>query len=276
MLRLFFCFVHIPKCGGLTFDDILARNLGHGYLRLSSQLYEGAVATRNLALFIAESADRVGIGGHRVSLGLPDVEDVDLKAISFVRDPIERIRSEFFYVRQLPGEVGQNHVIRSLDYPSYLEYFLTHSEALEKIGSYQTRRLFGNMAYSEEYLTEVVLQKKLLLFPLKRFDDACVYLEKVFPDYFKDASFVKKNVNSCQDNARYTELEETLRSKLMKDNALYSLANRQFETNLIAEFSEDTLMRVRRTFRRRCWMRKYTYHPLQYFTSKLYRVAAKW
>lgn len=104
MKRIFFCFIHIPKCGGLTFDDILVRNLGDSYLRLRSQLYEGPIAAHKIGTFIRESDTRRGIGGHRVTLDFPDLEEATIQAISFVRDPLERVRSEFFYVKQLPGK----------------------------------------------------------------------------------------------------------------------------------------------------------------------------
>lgn len=274
-MKKFFCFIHIPKCGGLTFDDILVRNLGHSYLRLPHQLYEGPIAAHNIGLFAQESEARLGIGGHRISLDLPDIEGITTQAISFVRDPLSRLRSEFFYIQKLPGEIGQKKVMRNMNYPDYLNYYLTHPKQLEKLGGYQTDHLFGNIPYSDDYLAKVLKTNKLLLFPLERFDDACLYLEKVFPNYFRDASFVERNVNMYEENKQYEELEQALRAQLAKDNALYSLAVRQLDTNMADQFDADELLKAKKSFRRRCYKRKYAYHPLQRLTSKLDRATAK-
>lgn len=62
MSRYFFFFIHIPKCGGTSFDSILIRNLRNQFLFLPHQLYEGPIDSFNLKLYINENNNRMGIG----------------------------------------------------------------------------------------------------------------------------------------------------------------------------------------------------------------------
>ncbi|NJM99225.1 MAG: hypothetical protein HC800_20660 [Phormidesmis sp. RL_2_1] len=142
------------------------RNLKQGYQRFPHHLYEGPVPAFNLKLYIEESSSRLGIGGHRLSLDLPfaDVEACDLTAISFVRNPIERLRSEFFYLKQLPGNVGQNPLIRQFTYPDYLQHLLQNPSDLAPLAQYQTKHLFGKLPHSHDTLHKLVASQKYFYF----------------------------------------------------------------------------------------------------------------
>lgn len=87
---------------------------------------------------------------------------------------------------------------------------------------------------------------------------------------------MRKNVNARTSSAQYEKLEQALRDRLSKDNALYSLAERQFDKNIAEYFDSQALIKARKRFRRRCWMRKHLRYPVQQLTGKISRVAAKW
>lgn len=275
--RDFFCFIHIPKCGGQTFDAVLQRNLGPAYLRLPHELYEGFIPAFNLKLYIEESSSRLAIGGHRISLDQPDLDESQtiIRSISFIRNPIDRIRSEFFYIKNLPGNVSQNKLIRQLSYPDYLQHLMTHPDDLEHIRSYQTRHLFGKRLASIDTVTELINAQKLFLFPLDRFEDACIYLENAFPTVFRDASFVERNVNKKQPQSDENYLEQELQEKLTQDNELYHLAQTQMN-DLLAPFTPQEWAIAKRNFQRRCWLRQRFYAPVQRLTHKLNRITSSW
>ena len=279
MNRSFFCFIHIPKCGGLSFDDIFSRNLGDRYQRFPHHLYEGPISSFNLKLYIQETSDRVGAGGHRFSLDLPfgEIEKCDIKAICFVRDPIARIRSEFFYLKTLPGSVGQNPLIRELDYADYLKILLQDQQKRENISQYQTSHLWGNLRLSDDFLNKMMATQKVLLFPLERFDDACLYLEATFPIYFSDTSFVKTNINEKRKKSDMeSELELELSPLLLADKKLIDLA-RQQTSHLISEvFGARELAQARQKFENRCQNRSTLREPIKRLARKIYRVAASW
>ncbi|NJO46154.1 MAG: sulfotransferase family 2 domain-containing protein [Oscillatoriales cyanobacterium RM2_1_1] len=279
MNRIFFCFIHIPKCGGVTFNEILKRNFRNSYLRLPHELYEGSLPRFNLQLYISESIERKGIGGHRMSLDLPFIElnNVDLKAICFVRNPIDRIRSEFFYIKKLPGKISQNTLIHNHNcYPSYLKHLLENPEDRKVTENYQTRYLFGELPTNFIFLEKLISSGQLLLFPLEQFDLACLFLERCFPDDFKDTSYVKRNVNKIEKYSNYQALEEELESKLVKDKKLYEIARQQFD-NLISEgFSDWQLRKAKNNFERRCLIRRYCYSPAQRLTRKLHYLTNLW
>jgi len=274
--RVFFTFIHIPKCGGTTFHDILNRNLGHAYRNIYHGLYEDPISNYNLRLYIEESDIRLGIGGHRLSLDLPffDCPNIDIKAISFVREPIERIRSEYFYVKLLPGNISQNEKIHQYDYSKYLEYLIKDEEARNKIGKYQLDFLFGKLQPSFNYIEKLIENNRFFLLPLDKFSQACLLLEKKFPDLIKDASFIKKNVRKEKKNKSFENLENQLRQLIINDYKLYKIANKQLSQLMTSYYNPQELEQAEKDFNRRCLRRKYIHSPIQEFFRKLYRLSS--
>ena len=276
--RLFFCFIHIPKCGASSFDEILSRNFKSQYLKLPHQLYEVPISAFNLNLYIQEDENRLGIGGHRISLDIPfsNIYKYQPIAISFIRDPIKRIRSEFFYVKKLPGNVGQKPAIWKYSYSDYLRYLIKDISSFNEIDSYQTNYLIGKSKFNFTNIEKLTEAQKLLLFPLEQFDDACLYLEKKFPDYFSDMSFVKRNLNPTLLSEEEQSLETELSARLVQDIQLCSLANQEFSHLLNSQFTPKELAKARQEFKYRCWRRRCFYDPIQRLTGKVHRLTASW
>lgn len=276
--KLFFCFIHIPKCGGTTFHDILKRNLGDSYQNIYHGLYEGSIPSYNLKLYIEESSIRTGIGGHRLSLDLPffDCKKVDIKAISFIREPIERIRSEYFYVKSLSGNIGQNSNVRNYDYSEYLQYLIDNQSARDKIGKYQLKFLFGKLQPSFKRIEKLVASKNLFLFPLDKFDLACLLLEKEFPGLLKDASFFKQNVRYNHQKQSLNDLEKKLNKLIIDDKKLYNIADKQLNNLISSYYTPKELKKAKIYFHHRCLKRKYIYSPFQEFSRKIYRLSSSW
>lgn len=276
--RLFFCFIHIPKCGGMTFHSILQRNLGDSYLQTNQGLREGPLLTQDIKSYIEEKGQRFGIGGHRIRLDLPffDCPNVEIKAISFIRSPIERIRSHYFYVNALKSNFGKDTVIRNLSYQEYLNYLVEHPEEATKIGEYQLSYLFGKQKPSFSYLERLISNQHLLLFPLDQFDKACLFLEKKFPDTIKDASYTKRNFRKNDKESSTKNIENKLAKICIQDSKLYQVANEQISLLLSSIYSERELQQAEKDFKYRCLQRQYIYSPIQEFCRKVYRVSSSW
>lgn len=143
MRRIFFC--HIPKTAGMSFMSAL------------SSLYdtEDVSASRLLTHLQAEShtiKDKLLIGGH---FGVKDVGEELLKdyyKVTFVRDPVERILSLYYYWNSHAGRYGltrdedPNYDGVQLAIQGNLKEFLStnHPRIIEEISNTQCRYIIGS------------------------------------------------------------------------------------------------------------------------------------
>ena len=75
------------------------------------------------------------------------------------------------------------------------------------------------------YIQEHIDNRSLLLFPLERFDDSLVILNKLFPDYFKDISYKKENI-SKKDQLVSKENRDSISKLICKSNwGVFNMAN---------------------------------------------------
>jgi len=258
-MRKFFCFAHIPKTAGSTFHSILERNFGDGYLIVPHDLHEAPIASENIALFVENYSNRRALGGHRVSLDLPfSITSADLRAIAFVREPLSRLFSEFHY--------GRHPDLKHLRYDTFDQFL--EALAVEDSAFQNLQYRFLTKSLSE--LEQLVADKKLLLFTTERFEDACIILETLFPEDFRDNSFVEKNVNTARrDSLRRDRFnKETIEKVLGMDARLHALAQRS-EQRLLDEISGKTDWPKRKVnFRRRCAVRRLLLDPFETFFSR--------
>ncbi|MEZ6093893.1 MAG: sulfotransferase family 2 domain-containing protein [Pirellulaceae bacterium] len=107
--------VHVPKAGGSTLRQLMNRNFGTGYYN-SQSLLETKQYTREDVSEIVRCHPHVScMSDHKLSLDLPyDHEHADVYAISYVRDPVERFISRYFFHRHFEEVscIAQNVVSR--------------------------------------------------------------------------------------------------------------------------------------------------------------------
>ncbi|MEQ1577361.1 MAG: sulfotransferase family 2 domain-containing protein [Hyphomicrobium sp.] len=137
--RALLVYVHIPKAGGTSFTELLDRVYGQRFLHLQKQrllhwppeYYVSAVANRYDAI-----AGHLPYGMHkRFGRGFsfnprnhPGAFDArDLKYISIMRDPVERVKSFYRYVTTTPSHRYHRHA-KGLPPAA----FFRHLEGLER------------------------------------------------------------------------------------------------------------------------------------------------
>lgn len=179
-------------------------------------------------------------------------------------------------MKNLPGNVGQKTSRWEMSYADYLKHLISDESVFKKIDSYQTRYLLGNLDFNFKTINNLVDSQKLLLFPLREFDDACIYLENKFPAYFSDTFFVKRNINPTHLSEKEEELEAELSSKLVQDVRLLLLAEKQFSGLINIQFTPQELAKARKEFRYRCWQRRLFYEPIQRLTGTVHRLTSSW
>jgi len=131
-------FLHVPKCGGSTFDRILAKNFEHMY-----PLIDGSYASieRLRTLSRTDLEQYSAFAGH-FFFGVHELFESPCTYVSFIRHPVQRVISNYLYVFQSKAHYLRRFVCPEGKAPMPLTEFVGSdlSLALEN----QTVLMFGN------------------------------------------------------------------------------------------------------------------------------------
>lgn len=253
-------FIHITKTGGSSFRQLLSRNLGNAFFVQPSLIWEKPLSGEQVETLFRTYDYVSALASHRLSIDLPFQSSAfQLKAITFVRDPVDRFLSHYFFHRNnMPGHENT----RAMDLDEFIRYGLEdRNESWLIDGQLKFLTNYREGASIEE-IQEWVERDQLYLLPLAAFDEACLVLEKELPRFFRDASYVRQNV-SIRDQDVSPEQRARIGSHMEKDYLLLDLAQGQLR-RLKRKHHPDpaSFDRAAKHFRRRCVLRLYLmWHP---------------
>jgi hypothetical protein len=194
--KLFFS--HVPKAAGTTMGRILKKNLGEKFYPYYG-LYDRYMFNMRDVERILEFAPHIdAIASHLISLDLPWFSQRhSIYAISFVRDPVDRAISLFYYLQKLAAQRGGSVCDNAEEF--FNRILQSDSEEKKPYSNAQGIFLgkFAHNACSLNQLQQHVDSGQLVIAPMDRFDDACLVLEKIHPDYLSDMAYPGKQ-NTAQ------------------------------------------------------------------------------
>ncbi|HUI62200.1 MAG TPA: sulfotransferase family 2 domain-containing protein [Steroidobacteraceae bacterium] len=129
-------FLHIPKAAGTTLHSILEKHYAP-----ASQLsvYDPEQAARVLPQWPIERREAIRLLKGHVAFGLHRYLVGDTTYITFVRDPVERIVSHYYYVRRMPSHYLYKQVMgRNMSLGDYATAMLS-----DELDNGQVRMLAG-------------------------------------------------------------------------------------------------------------------------------------
>ena len=95
-------FQHLPKCGGTTFNSILTQNYTKEET-FSIKVIDGIkLNTNDFTQLSQTEKDKINLLRGHMEFGLHENFLSDSDYITFLRDPIERIISFYYYVKRVP------------------------------------------------------------------------------------------------------------------------------------------------------------------------------
>ena len=202
--RNVFFHVHVRKCGGSTFhDQILSRIFQSAFVRDSS-LIDDQYGREQVTEILSNCPWLLAYSSHKISLDLPYDSDLARPiAVAFVRDPIQRFCSHYRYVNQHQRSwdpTAQRHSLDEYTHLAIEEGWLNTQRHLSQLSQLCGAR--GQSGF--EQVQQVANSDQVLLFPVERFDDACVVLERLFPQELGDCRYSQK-INQTRPGANLSE-----------------------------------------------------------------------
>ncbi|MGA2053210.1 MAG: hypothetical protein ABSH19_07860 [Opitutales bacterium] len=241
----FFVFAHLAKCGGITFIDVLHKNLEkrfyHDYGLLQDYQYTCEQMARIIALYPRYDA----IASHRYSFDLPFDDPAcprTVHALAFVRDPVERTLSHYFFSRR---RAGVDTLPVHLDLVSYFEEFDREPGLLPNYKNGQVRRLAGSGGLPR--IEELIRAGHASVFPLHRFDDAMLVLEARFPKNFPDCAYHQVRNRTERGQLVPDPVRQLIARHQDADFALVRLAEQELDTQLLRFYPDPATLQAKRT-----------------------------
>jgi hypothetical protein len=198
------------------------------------------------------------------------LEDVSIYAITYVRNPIDRFISHYFYHRNDRSNVAPH--AKELTLKDYIDYALVQGG--------QQGYINGQTCYLTDfldkpglsYIRKLIDNGRLLLFPIDTFDLSCLLLEELHARHFKDCSYIRLNV-SKRDQV-VTEADRSNISRFVeRDFELYQIAQEFLSSRIKNFFSEEKKLREKlRNFHKRCERRRMK-NQFQSFLYPIYQSA---
>ncbi len=251
--------VHVPKAGGSTLRQLMNRNFSPGYYNSNSLLETKQYTQYDVSEIVRCHPWVTCFSDHKLSLDLPyDHEHANVLALCYVRDPVERFISRYFFHRHFE-EV--NCIAQRMSFHDFAVAELENKDVHPQTNS-QIYFLNGGVSDTDMTVIEsAVATGRAFLFPIERFDESCILLEQQFPDHFKDLSYVRANV-SKRDAEISEDDREFVRSHLQADFAVFELAHRELDRKLDETFPDHSVRAARLAeFQELCGRRHHNFHP---------------
>lgn len=225
-------FLHIPKTAGQTFNRILSSQ----FPRRSTVLVGTGRSTPSLsALASLPETEKLQVRlvtGH-VAFGIHELFPQPSRYIAFVRDPVERVISNYWYVKRTPRHFMHDTIVSN---DLSLEDYVT-SGLNPQLENGQTRLLAGA---EEETATPELLERAmsniaerfLLVGLTERFDETLLLLKGALG--WRDVGYERINATpgSAKGSSPSDSTLSMIRERNRIDDALYGYCAKLFDEHV--------------------------------------------
>jgi galactose-3-O-sulfotransferase len=240
-------FLHIPKTAGTTLQMILARQFARD--RTYTILGNPGDSVRAFIGWPAEERERIQLVKGHMQFGLHHHTGSPATYITMLRDPVDRVISEYFFLLRSTDVPGREEVVaRGMTLNDYVR----HRDSIQ-IGNTQTRMLSGVEKVNARLwrggigpnqppgdidilaLAKKNLRERFTLAGLsERFDESLLLLRRLL-GFRRHLCYVNYNVTAGRPakDELPREMIQLIEQHEELDMALYEYAERRFEEQLL-------------------------------------------
>ena len=251
--------VHVPKAGGSTLRHLMRRNFGDNFYNSASLLETKQYSRVDVREIVRCHPQYKCISDHKFSFDLPyESSLVNVRALSYVRDPVDRFISRYFFHRHFE-EV--NCIAQRMSFREFANAELVEQHVHPQTNSQIHFLTCGRSTEDLSLIENSLATGKAYLFPIERFDESCICLETLYPESFPDLSYVRTNVSKRDAKISDSERELVLRySKI--DQPVCDLAEDFLNKTLASTFdSIEQRQAALANFKDRCSRRYDNFWP---------------
>ena len=118
---------HIFKNAGMTVDEILDRNFGDRLCRLDGTHRNDSIPNSGLLAFLDRNPYIEAMSSHQIRYPVPAAPGYVFLDVCFLRDPIDRIRSIYDYLRKKPIAGDPiSEIAARMPLPDFMGHLLEH------------------------------------------------------------------------------------------------------------------------------------------------------
>ena len=190
-----------------------------------------------------------------------DLRGPDIIGLSFIRNPIDRFVSTFNYMTSDHYRGGYNKDIGFDEL--YTRAFVDVDNPWWING--QTNILGGGFKGEAAIakIRENLKNGQLILLVTERFDESCIVLERLFPNDFKDCSYIRYN-----ESRKKKQITESQRQAVLQymtyDMELHRIANNFLDSELKQLYPDLNERRIYlENFRKRCKSKERRHNAIQ-------------
>jgi len=232
-------FVHIPKSGGTTLNAVMDNNytLEEFYQAYNAinRFQHPEDYIRTFVEMPMERKEKIKVIRSHFYYGLhQDLEIVNYRYMTLLREPVERVISEFHFIKE-----NESHLLHQQVLPLSFEEFI-NSDISQSCRNVQTRMLLGQtepVCEEKDFQTVInIIEKDFIMVGLlERFDETLVLLKA--KRILRDIHYVKQN--ATPQRLKQHDLPPALLEKIKQDNEydlkLYAYAQERFAKEIAEE-----------------------------------------
>jgi hypothetical protein len=261
-MRFLLLHYHIFKNAGSTVEYILHRAFGERFVTLHGPQADSLLTASDVLRFLAGNSDVLAISSHHLKYPRPAACDLVVFDLCFLRDPLERLRSMYQYMRRVEAFDELGKMAATLDFRGFTrELVSTHPHMINDVqvvllamgGAYTRPPCRADLEVALHVLREMAIPGVLDVF-----DETLVAAEYFLRPAFPELQFqyVKQNVAPVAAGTG-PDLREELGDELYAQVA----ALNRLDDDLVARARDEVLRRYdmvpdregrRADFNRRC------------------------
>lgn len=218
-----FIHIHLPKTGGTAFNAVLDRIFGDAYEPFQGRfvhLYP-KLSLDQVEAFMDKHPGIKAVSSHNFTAVLPyQNPHKRIVALAFIRNPVDMFFSYYFHMRNRPAV---KCLEKELSLDEYLNYKAELAEKNRK--GYLSHFTHGEKHNDFSYVTDLVQNKHLYLFPSDQMEKAVSKLTEWFPSDFSMVEVTREN-SSKKDQEVTHSMKEFVGNRIvaLHDFQLYELA----------------------------------------------------